>query len=212
MRQTVSRRPPVGPAAAAALGVALGVAVGATAGHVFWAAPAPAVATARSAPREVMGDPQRLVLQPGDVGSAYTLFIESPPSDPANTHPIALYGVVLRRADEPSYLAESDVSRYASPEQAAAALKALLGVGKFGVELPIHGSIGDEAHLYAAKAQGVVVGSVLWRDRNVVAWVFVYNPYADSLPADVVDMVARGNAYDDTIGYAEIVEGHIAAG
>jgi hypothetical protein len=159
----------------------------------------------------VTGDPKGLVLQPGDVGSAYTLFIESPPPDPANTHPLAHYGVVLRRADEPSYLAESDVSRYASPEQAAAALKALLSVGKFGAELPIHGSIGDEAHLYAAKDQGVVVGSVLWRDRNVVAWIFVYNPYPDSLPADVVDTVARGNAYDDAMGYAEIVEGHIAA-
>jgi hypothetical protein len=212
MRQAASRRRPVRPAAAAALGVALGLAVGAPAGHILWAAPAPVVATARSAPREVTGDPKGLVLQPGDVSSAYTLFIESPPPDPANTHPLANYGVVLRRADEPSYLAESDVSRYASPEQAAAALKALLGVGKFGAELPIHGSLGDEAHLYAAKDQGVVVGSVLWRDRNVVAWVFVYNPYAASLPADVVDTVARGNAYDDAMGYAEIVEGHIAAG
>ena len=188
--------------------MALGLAVGATVDHVVWA---PAVTSARSAPRQVTADPKGLVVQPGDVGAAYTLFAESPPPDPANTHPLAHYGVVLRRQDEPSYLAESDVSRYGSVAEAAAALKALLGAGKFGAELTLHGGVGDEAHLYAAKDQGVVVGSVLWRDRNVVAWVFVYSPYAGSLPADVVDTIARANAYDDAMGYATIVEGHIAA-
>ncbi len=202
----------VAPATSAALGIVLGLALGATAGHVFWAAPAPSAANAQPAPSLVTAEPKSLVVQPVDVPSGYTLFVESPPPDPAGTHPQSHYGVVVRRPDEPAYLAESDVSLYRSPEQAAAALKALLGVGKFGAELPLHGGLGSDGHLFAAKDKGVVVGSVLWRDRNAVAWVFVYNPYPDSLPADVVDMVARGNAYDDAIGYAEIVEGHLAAG
>ena len=160
---------------------------------------------------EVRAAPQALVVQPADVSPSYTINEDANPSDPGNTNARARYSVVITRKDAPHYLAENGVNLYDSDAQAAAALHKLLGVGKFGTELPMRGALGDEAHLYAARDRGVVIGSVLWRQRNSVSFLFVYNPYPDAVPVDQVDRLARANAYDDTLGFAESVSAHLRA-
>src|SRR5262249_61208814 len=91
-------------------------------------------------------------------------------------------------------------------ERAEQALRNLLGAGKLGAELPMRAPLGNEARLYAAKDKGLVIASALWRDRNVVAFIFVYNPYPESLAEPEVDRLARANAYDDALGLAFAVE------
>ena len=121
--------------------------------------------------------------------------------------------MTISRSDLVAYAAQSAVNRYATEADARAALRTLLGLGQFGSELPRHESLGDEAHLFAAKAgdRSLVVGSVLWRDRNVVGYVFVYNPYPAEVPADAIERLARANAYDDTMGIAIPVERRIGS-
>lgn len=160
---------------------------------------------------EVRGAPQGLVVQPADVPPSYRINEDTNSSDPGNTNARARYSVAITRQDAPRYRAENGVNLYANDAQAAAALHKLLGVGRFGTELPMRGALGDEAHLYAARDRGVVIGSVLWRQRNAVGFLFVYNPYPDTVPEDQVDRVARANAYDDTLGLAESVSAHLGA-
>jgi hypothetical protein len=162
----------------------------------------------------VQADPRSLVTQPDDLPSQYTIQGDPQAPDPGSTHPKQRYSVTISRTDVPRYAAQSAVNIYVSDKEARDALRSLLAVGKFGSELPLHESIGDEAHLFAARAgdRSVVVGSILWRDRNAVAYVFVYNPYPDQLPPDVVQRLARANAYDDTMGIAHPIEQRIKVG
>jgi hypothetical protein len=162
----------------------------------------------------VQADPRSLVTQTDDLPGKYTIQGDQAAPDPGSTHPKQRYSVTISRTDVPRYAAQSAVNVYASETEARGALRSLLGVGQFGSELPLHESLGGEGHLFAARAGDrlVVVGSVLWRDRNVVAYVFVYNPYPDQLPADVVERLARANAYDDTMGIAHPIEQRIKVG
>lgn len=220
MKQAASRSP-VPPAAARFRGVdaallllvmVSGVAVG-LALHLPPATSVPAAGQATH-PTLVVADPRTLVTQPGDLPAVYSIASDAQAADPGQTHPKQRYAVTISRSDLPDYAAQAAVNSYASEEEARVALRTLLGVGQFGSELPMHDSLGDEAHLFAARAgdRSLVIGSVLWRDRNVIAYVFVYNPYSAQVPADVLERLARANAYDDTMGFAVPVERRIKDG
>ncbi len=170
----------------------------------------PGVGSSPSAggPRLIRADPRELVTQPADLPGQYTIQGDPAAPDPGQTHPSQRYSVTISRSDQPEYAAQSGANLYASENDARTGLRRLLGLGQFGSELPLHESVGEEAHLFAAKAgdRSLVVGSLLWRDRNVVAYVFVYNPYPELLPATAVERLARANAYDDTVGIALPIE------
>ena len=201
---TASRRP----AAALVLGLVLAAGIGLGFGARSAFLP-PNAEPASPSTHLVSADPRGLVLQPADVPAEYTIYEDSNASDPGQTHPRARYAVVVTRQAAPRYLTESGVNVYADPDLAAQALRKLLGTGKFGTELPMRGTLGNEARLFAAKDKGLVVASALWRDRNVVAFIFVYNPYPESLAEPEVDRLARANAYDDALGLAFAVEEHV---
>jgi hypothetical protein len=175
--------------------------------------PSPPAASPATAPGLVQADPRSLVTQSADLPPQF--LIEGDPSapDPGPTHPKRSYLVTISRSDAVGYAAQSAVNLYATEADARTAMRTLLGLGQFGSELPMHESLGDEAHLFAAKAgdRPLVVGSVLWRDRNVVGYVFVYNPYPAQVPPDAVERLARANAYDDTMGIAIPVERRVRA-
>lgn len=204
--QARSGGPPIG--VALGLVLAVGMGLGFATRAVFWAprdqAPASAAATGL-----VHEDPRALVLQPSDVGADYTIYEDRGASDPGQTSARARYAISMTRQGAPRYLTEAGVNLYDDRTQAAAALRKLLGLGRFGTELPMRGSLADEAHLFAAKDPGIVIASLLWRDRNAVAFVFVYNPYPETVPQAEVDRLARANAYDDAMRLAYAVEEHI---
>jgi hypothetical protein len=183
-----------------------GLAVGLALREVFGPGVAPPATPAHLGP--VQADPRSLVTQPDDLSRQYTIVGDPKAPDPGSIHPKQRYSVSISRADVPRYAAQAAVNVYSGDTEAGEALRSLLAVGQFGSELPLHESMGAEGHLFAARAGDrlVVVGSILWRDRNVVAYVFVYNPYPDQLPADVVERLARANAYDDTTGIARPIE------
>jgi hypothetical protein len=193
-----------------ALALAAGLAVGFIAHAVFFA---PVPAPAAPASRLVMTDPSKLVVQPEDLPPSYRVGEEQGAAQPVDTHPRARYSITISRTDSSHYLAQCAVNTYESMDKARAALQALLGVGQFGTELALHRALGDEGHLYAAKDEKamVVIGSALWRERNAVAYVFVYNPYSSSTPAEELDRLARGNAYDDTLALATRMAERISA-
>ena len=199
-----------GPSIAVVLGLVLvvGMGLGFAARAVFWA-PAEQTPASAAVTALIHEDPQALVLQPSDVGADYTIYEDSGASDPGQTGARARYAVRMTRKGAPKYLTEVGVNLYDGRTQAAAALQKLLGLGKFGTELPMRGSLADEARLFAAKDPGIVIASLLWRDRNAVAFVFVYNPYPETVPQPEVDRLARANAYDDALGLATAVEEHI---
>lgn len=199
----------VAPWLALLLALAAGIGLGFAARSVFFEAVGSAPQLATRAPGNIRADPRDLVVQPSQVPASYALYADTRSTDPANTNAKARYVVALSREGSPKYLAECGVSLYATPEQAAAALHSMLSLGSYGTELPPHESLGEEAHLFAARDSQRVIGSVLWRDRNAVAFVFVYNPYAGSTPSEELDQLARGNAYDDTLGFAYAVEDNL---
>ncbi|MEP7105587.1 MAG: hypothetical protein ABI838_07055 [Chloroflexota bacterium] len=182
------------------LGAGLGL--GLVLRDAFGTGAAPAAAPA--AHDLVHADPRSLVTQAQDLPSQYLIQGDPSAPDPGSTHPKQSYLVTISRSDVVAYAAQSAVSLYATAADARAALQTLLGLGQFGSELPMHESLGDEAHLFAAKAgdRSLVVGSLLWRDRNVIGYVFVYNPFPAGVPPDAVERLARANAYDDTVGIA----------
>jgi len=212
---------PVQPAASrfrpAQLGVLVLVLVsGMGVGWVLEAASTASVQPAGPAARPalVRTDPRTLVTQPADLPRTYVIEGDQQAADPGQTHPRQQYSVTISRSDVPTYAAQAAVNLYSSEVEARAAMTTLRGLGQFGSELPMHDSLGDEAHLFAARAgdRSLVIGSVLWRDRNVVGYVFVYNPYPDNLPADAIERLARGNAYDDTMGIAIPIQRRIRGG
>ena len=207
----MSRRLDASQGVALVLVLLVGLAVGFVARAVFFT-PAPPAPTA--APNLVRADPSALVVQPRDVPSSYRIAADPNAPEPGQTHPKAHYSVTLSRNDSSRYLAQCAVAVYSSTTAAQSALKTLLGLGQFGTELPLLAALGEDGHLFAANdpKSGVVVGSVLWRDRNVVAYIFVYNPYEASTPAAEIERLARGNAYDDTFALASRTEEHIKAG
>lgn len=199
---------------ALATAVALGLLVGGLAGYVIRGAGASPQGAAGpgAADADVQTDPRFLVVQAQDVPADYSVYADPNPADPGHTNPTHQYAVAMTQKGVPAYLAESGVNLYASRALTGAALKTMLSLGSFGAELPLHGTLGEEAHLFAAKDQGVVAASLLWRDRNAVAFIFLYNPYSDSTPAAEVDRIARGNAYDNALSLATVVEGRIRTG
>lgn len=199
-----------GPPIAVALGLVLAVGIGlGFAARAALSAPGARAPASAAAADLVHEDPSALVLQPSDVGADYTIYEDRGASDPGQTGARARFAINLTRTGSPTYQTEAGVNLYDDRTQAAAALRKLLGLGRYGTELPLRGSLGDEAHLFAAKASGTVIASLLWRDRNVVAFVFVYNPYPDAVPQAEVDRLARANAYDDALGLADAMEKHI---
>jgi len=218
---TAGPRDPTQPAASrfrpAQLGVLLLVLVTGTAvGWVLQTASTASIPPAGPAARPalVQADPRTLVTQPADPPRTYVIEGDQQAADPGQTHPRQQYSVTISRSDVPTYAAQAAVNLYSSEVEARAAMTTLRGLGQFGSELPMHDSLGDEAHLFAARAgdRSLVIGSVLWRDRNVVGYVFVYNPYPDNLPADAIERLARGNAYDDTMGIAIPIQRRIRGG
>jgi hypothetical protein len=204
--QARSGGPPI--AVALLLVLAVGIGLGFAARAVFWA-PGDRAPASTAVTDLVHDDPHGLVLQPSDVGADYTIYEARGASDPGQTSARARFAISMTRTDTPKYLTEAGVNLYSDRTQATAALRKLLGLGRYGTELPMRGSLADEPHLFAAKDPGVVIASLLWRDRNVVAFVFVYNPYPEAVPQTEVDRLARANAYDDAMGLAYAMEEHI---
>lgn len=176
--------------------------------------PGSPAAPSANRPAVVQADPRTLVTQPEDLPRQYVIQGDPEAADPGATHPRQRYSVTISRSDVAGYAAQAAVNLYASEDEARAALRTLLGLGQFGSELPLHETLGDEGHLYAARAgdRPLVVGSVIWRDRNLVAYVFVYSPYPDQVPPDAVERLARANAYDDTMGVALPIERRVKGG